>query len=104
MHVSLSGAVYCEKFIFSVFLGDDIIPRLSISSAFDLKIRLLTTLLNCDLPKVSMLVICTARIGQAHNRFAAMGLAGRQMLIDCCSNGMRRANVGSATLSAYVGG
>jgi len=51
-----------------------------------------------------MLVICTARIGQAHNRFAAMGLAGWQMLIDCCSNGMRRANVGSATLSAYVGG
>ena len=50
--ISLSGAVYCEKFVFSVFLGDDIVPRLSVASAFDLKIRLLTMLLNCDVPKV----------------------------------------------------
>jgi len=51
-YVSLTGALYCENFVLSVFLGDDIVPRLSISSAFDLKIRLLTTLLNCDIPKV----------------------------------------------------
>ena len=51
--VSLTGAVHCERFVFSVFLGDDIVPRLSVSSAFDLKIRLLTTLLSCDIPKVS---------------------------------------------------
>jgi len=51
--VSLTGALYCEKFVLSVFLGDDIVPRLSVSSAFDLKIRTLTTLLNCDVPKVS---------------------------------------------------
>ena len=50
--VSLTGALYCEKFVFSVVLGDDIVPRLSISSAFDLKIRLLTKLLSCDMPKV----------------------------------------------------
>ena len=50
--VSLSGASYCEKFVFSVFLGDDIVPRLSVSSAFDLKIRVLKTLHSCDYPKV----------------------------------------------------
>ena len=49
---SRSGAEYCEEFVFSVFLGDDIIPRLSLSSAFDLKIRLLTELHHCDIPKV----------------------------------------------------
>jgi len=59
MRVSLSGSLYCEKFVFSVFLGDDIIPRLSVSSAFDAKIRLLTTLHDCDLPKVSLLAICS---------------------------------------------
>jgi len=54
--VSLAGAQYCEDFVLSVFLGDDIVPRLSISSAFDLKIRLLTTLHNCDMPKVSCML------------------------------------------------
>jgi len=52
VYVSLTGALYCERFVFSVALGDDIVPRLSISSAFDLKIRLLTKLLSCDMPKV----------------------------------------------------
>jgi len=52
IHVSMSGALYCEKFVLSVVVGDDIVPRLSLSSAFDLKIRFLTMLLNCDVPKV----------------------------------------------------
>ena len=32
------------------------------------------------------------------------GPSGQEISIDCCSSGMRQANLGSATLSAYVGG
>ena len=31
------------------------------------------------------------------------GPGGQEILIDCCSRGVRRMNAGSATLSAYVG-
>lgn len=47
--------MHCEPFTVSVVLGDDLVTKLSICSIFDLKLKVLNILKNCDVPKV-----CTA--------------------------------------------
>lgn len=45
------GAIHCEPFTLSVVLGDDLVTKLSICSIFDLKLKVLNILKNCDVPK-----------------------------------------------------
>lgn len=49
---SLSAATYCEKFVMSIILGDDIVGRIGVFTGLDLKIKILTLLKSCDVPKV----------------------------------------------------
>lgn len=48
---SRSAARYCEQFVFSVILGDDVIGRCGSWNAFDLKLKIMNILLNCDVAK-----------------------------------------------------
>lgn len=49
--MSLNAAQYCEDFVCSVVLNDDIVPRLGLVTAYRLKQRIFEILRDCDLPK-----------------------------------------------------
>lgn len=54
--LSKSLADYTKKFIVSVILGKDVVPRLSMSNMEDLKRRIIRIVANCNRPKYQILL------------------------------------------------
>lgn len=50
--VTAEAAVYCESFVTSVIIGDDIVPRLSVPSFERFKNNLIRAIKDCKTPKV----------------------------------------------------
>ena len=49
---SLSASQYCQDFVCSVVLGEDLIPRLGIHTMEEFKTHILQAIQDCDWPKV----------------------------------------------------
>ena len=49
---SESASSYCEPFVCSVVLGDDIVCRIGLSNIHDLKAKIFSTVRDLDIPKV----------------------------------------------------
>ncbi len=53
---SLSVSRYTQDFLCSVVLGDDIVGRLGLVTAYDLKMRIFQIIRDCDTPKVCLII------------------------------------------------
>lgn len=52
--VTAEAATFCENFVTSVIIGDDIVPRLSVPSFERFKNDLIRAIKECRTPKVSL--------------------------------------------------
>jgi len=50
----------------------------------------------------SICLLCPSVLSGPRKRVCCCGSGGQEISIDCCTAGVRRANAGSAALSAYV--